>query len=161
MFLNLFLNFSLSFIYHSLLHLLFYLSTFFHHSAYNELPWTPGASLIWRLKDLKNACGIYSYLSKYSANINSLTPGGTGNGLSPNRRQIIAHNYADELLISASKARFESRYKSFLSRKCKSNVGKWPFCSGISVLILNQITAETRVMKWLWLGWLQDIWTDD
>ena len=53
MFLNLFLNFTLSFIYHSLLHLLFYLSTFLHHSAYNELPWTPGASLIWRLEDLK------------------------------------------------------------------------------------------------------------
>ena len=50
MFLNLFLIFTLSFIYHSLLHLLFYLSTFLHHSAYNELPWTPGASLIWRLE---------------------------------------------------------------------------------------------------------------
>ena len=62
-FLNLFLNFTLSFIYHSLLHLLFYLSTFLHHSAYNELlPWTLGASLIWRLEDF--ALYLSSWLQK-------------------------------------------------------------------------------------------------
>ena len=82
--------------------------------------------------------------------VNKLTAIGSGNGLSPERRQAIIWTNAGILLIGTLGTNFseiliEIRPFSFKKMHLKMSSGKWrPFCLGLNVLIIG-ISSSRRM----------------